>query len=120
MKIGSTLENQKIEKRILPKFKRDVKISGKTTIFGQMPDWNPVEMIGVVPRNLAFSLYKNLISDEVWYLSRVEMGYSKPIKKKLMYDFCGHPFIDVKSSFATATPTTLPFSFITGPPLLPG
>ena len=64
-----------------------------------MPDWNPVEMIGVVPRNLAFSLYKNLITDEVWYLSRAEMGYSKPIKKKLMYDFCGHPFIDVNQVF---------------------
>ena len=86
---------------------QDSNLSGDYPIFGQMPDWNPVEMIGVVPRNLAFSLYKNLITDEVWYLSRVEMGYSKPIKKKLMYDFCGHPFIDVKSSFSTFIPNSL-------------
>ena len=77
------------------------------SVFGQMPDWNPVEMIGIVPRNLAFSLYKTLITKEVWYLSRVEMGYAKPLNKSLMHNFCGHPFIDVKSSFSTFIPTKL-------------
>ena len=77
------------------------------TIFGQMPDWNPVEMIGVVPRDLAFSLYKTLITKEIWYLSRVEMGYSKPVNKSLMHNFCGHPFIDAKASFSTFIPNNL-------------
>ena len=72
-----------------------------------MPDWNPVEMIGVVPRNLAFSLYKTLITKEVWCLSREEMGYSESINRSLMYNFCGHPYIDVKSSFYTFIPNKL-------------
>ena len=76
-------------------------------IFGQMPDWNPVEMIGVVPRNLAFSIYKTLITEEVWSLAREEMSYSKPINRSLMHNFCGHPFIDVKSSFSTFIPNKL-------------
>ena len=77
------------------------------SIFGQMPDWNPVEMIGVVPRNLAFSLYNALITKEVWCLARERMGYSKSENKSLMHNFCGHPFIDVKSSFLTFVPNKL-------------
>ena len=48
-------------------------IFGKSNIFGQMPDWNPAEMIGRVPRALAYSLYEELITticglqeDRVW------------------------------------------------------
>ena len=77
------------------------------SIFGQMPDWNPVEMIGVVPRNLAFSLYDTLITKEVWCLAREEMGYSESINRSLMSNFCGHPYIDVKSSFYTFIPNKL-------------
>ena len=76
-------------------------------IFGQMPDWNPVEMIGIVPRNLAFSLYDTLITNEVWCLSREKMGYSISKNRYLMQNFCGHPFIDVKSSFFTFIPSIL-------------
>ena len=52
-----------------------------------MPDWNPVEMIGVVPRNLAFSLYKTLITDEVWCLAREEMAYTESVNRSLMHNF---------------------------------
>ncbi len=76
-------------------------------VFGQMPDWNPVEMIGVVPRNLAFSLYDKLITKEVWCLAREEMGYSKAIDRSLMHNFCGHPYINVESSFLTFIPSKL-------------
>ena len=78
-------------------------------VFGQMPDWNPVEMIGVVPRNLAFSLYEKLITNDVWCKAREEMGYSKPLNNSLMHNFCGHPFINVKSSFSTFIPTKLDY-----------
>ena len=76
-------------------------------IFGQMPDWNPVEMLGVVPRNLDFSLYKSLITDSVWCLAREQMNYSKSKNRSLMYSFAGHPYIDVKSSFFSFIPKTL-------------
>ena len=32
-------------------------VFGSTTVLGQMPDWNPAEMIGRAPRALAHSLY---------------------------------------------------------------
>jgi glutamine kinase len=35
---------------------------GEKTLLGLMPDWNPAEMIGVVPRPLAMSLYRTLIT----------------------------------------------------------
>ena len=39
---------------------------GDTTCFGVMPDWNPAEILGVRPKKLAISLYKELITDNVW------------------------------------------------------
>ena len=36
-------------------------------IFGQMPDWNPAEIIGQTPSRLSYSLYKKLITRDIWY-----------------------------------------------------
>ena len=33
-------------------------IFGKTTVYGQMPDWNPVEMLGRVPKTLNTTIQK--------------------------------------------------------------
>ena len=46
------------------------KIFGKYSIFGLMPDWNPVEMIGYQPNKLAFSLYHELITKDSWSKAR--------------------------------------------------
>ena len=35
-------------------------------IFGLMPDWNPVEMIGYQPNALSYSLYETLITNDAW------------------------------------------------------
>ena len=80
---------------------------GRPTIYGQMPDWNPAELIGLVPRELSCSLYKTLITNEVWANARTDMGYSKPNKKKLIEVFAGHPFVDVGASFSSFVPRTL-------------
>ena len=40
-----------------------------------MPDWNPAEMIGIKPNYLALSLYRTLITDDIWSKSRSNMGY---------------------------------------------
>ena len=69
-----------------------------------MPDWNPAEMIGVIPRNLAYSLYETLITEDVWCLAREKMGYKKSKNRSLMYNFSGHPFIDVRASFYSFIP----------------
>ena len=44
--------------------------SGKFTYFGNMPDWNPAEIIGNQPNDLAFSLYNYFISKNTWVKAR--------------------------------------------------
>ena len=53
------------------------------SIFGQMPDWNPVEMIGRTPKT-SLSLYRYLITDEVWRKARSQMGYKVSAGMPLM------------------------------------
>ena len=82
------------------------KIFGKIPSFGLMPDWNPVEMIGYQPDKLSYSLYKKLITDLAWSLSRKEMNY-KNINKELMYSFSGKPYIDARLSFFSYIPESV-------------
>jgi len=88
----------------------DSALMGESTIFGQMPDWNPVEMIGRAPRRLALSLYRKLITDRVWRLARARMGYNHPKDVNLMHSLGGQPFIDVRASFNSFLPADLPRS----------
>jgi glutamine kinase len=82
-------------------------VFGETTVFGQMPDWNPAEMIGRAPRNLAFSLYKTLITDHAWRVARDQMDYRVPEGQPLMVSLAGQPFIDTRFSFHSYLPRTL-------------
>ena len=76
---------------------------GSTTIFGEMPDWNPAEMIGTTPRRLAHSLYRRLITDRVWATARTAMGY-REVNAPLMLNFAGRPYIDVRASLNSFLP----------------
>lgn len=80
---------------------------GSRTIYGVMPDWNPAEMIGIHPGNLAASLYREIITDEVWAYQRDNYGYKKLRSFPLMVDFCGFPYIDVRVSFNSFIPADL-------------
>jgi len=82
-------------------------VYGRTSIFGQMPDWNPAEMIGRAPRALAFSLYKALITDTAWRDARESMGYAVPVGQPLMVSLAGQPFIDTRLSFHSYLPAGL-------------
>lgn len=93
-----------IEKKIIKKTKKQKKIYGKTNVFGQMPDWNPAEIIGLNPKPLAFSLYKKLITDKSWSQARLRMGYKEPSDKSLMISFGGLPYINTKLSFNSFLP----------------
>jgi len=72
---------------------------GQKTLFGVMPDWNPAEIIGVTPRPLATSLYRNLITQRIWSLAREKMGYRALPPEELMLILAGRPYIDVRCSF---------------------
>lgn len=82
-------------------------LCGAETIYGVMPDWNPAEMIGIRPRQLALSLYKELITDGVWAYQRDNYGYRNLRSFPLMMDFQGLPYIDVRVSFNSFLPKTL-------------
>ena len=90
---------QHIENFIIDRSKPRPHLLGDYTILGEMPDWNPAEIIGTSPRPLAVSLYRYLITDETWRLARAKMGYRNPINENLMVIIGGRPFIDVRNSF---------------------
>ena len=73
-------------------------------MFGIMPDWNPAEIIGVKPKPLAVSLYKELITDNIWAYQRDNYGYKNLRSFPLLINFYGIPYIDVKTSFNSFIP----------------
>ena len=80
---------------------------GEKTLLGFMPDWNPAEMIGVVPRPLAMSLYRELITKSTWRIAREKMGYRKMPNTELMISLFGRPYIDVRNSANSFLPEGL-------------
>jgi hypothetical protein len=77
---------------------------GHRTIFSEMADWNPVEMIGSTPKPLAYSLYRSLITDSAWAVAREKMGYRKVGDRPLMQVIAGRPYIDVRLSLNSFLP----------------
>lgn len=80
---------------------------GERSILGVMPDWNPAEIIGIRPKKLALSLYKELITDRQWAYQRFEYKYRNLKSFPLIYDFSGLPYIDVRVSFNSFIPISL-------------
>lgn len=80
---------------------------GHTTCFGVMPDWNPAEILGARPKKLAISLYKELITDNIWAHQRYDYGYRDLTMHPLMISFCGIPYIDTRITFNSFIPQKL-------------
>lgn len=97
--------------RIAERIKRDAGakpyLCGNRNIYSVMADWNPAEMIGVRPKPLALSLYRELITDNVWAYQRDNYGYRNLRSFPLMVDFGGLPYIDVRVSFNSFVPAGL-------------
>lgn len=83
-------------------------LCGQETVYGVMPDWNPAEMIGIRPRALALSLYREIITNGVWAYQRDNYGYRNLRSFPLMVDFQGLPYIDARVSFNSFLPKSLP------------
>ncbi|MBK8803363.1 MAG: pyruvate, phosphate dikinase [Fibrobacteres bacterium] len=79
-------------------------IWGGRTILGVMPDWNPAEIVGIHPRPLATSLYRDLVTRRTWSLARSSMGYRSLPPVDLMVQLAGRPYIDVRASFNSFLP----------------
>jgi phosphohistidine swiveling domain-containing protein len=96
-----------IQQFVSNRFKPMKGVYGKTTVLGQMPDWNPAEMIGRAPRNLAYSLYETLITKDAWRIARERMKYAVPSGQPLMVSLSGQPYIDTRLSFHSYLPADL-------------
>lgn len=83
-------------------------IFGDSTVFSQMTDWNPAEIIGSRPNPLALSLYNYIITEEVWSKQRSEFGYRDVFPSPLVYSFCGQPYVDCRASINSFIPKNLP------------
>jgi len=94
-------------KKFIKNIRPPSQIFGEHAVYGQMPDWNPVEMLGRTPRALALSLYEILITNKIWAVARDEMGYKDLSKFPLMITFAGQPFIDVRLSLNSFLPRKL-------------
>lgn len=81
---------------------------GDRTILAIMPDWNPAEIIGTTPRPLAASLYRELITSGTWCRARASMGYRDIGNAELMAIINSHPYVDVRNSFNSFLPSSLP------------
>ncbi len=95
--------SKKIEKLMRP----HPFLLGDTSYFGVMPDWNPAEILGIRPKKLAISLYKELVTDNIWAHQRENYGYRKLTQHPLMVLFCGIPYIDTRITFNSFIPSEL-------------
>lgn len=98
---------QKIEKKVSRGMAGHPFLMGKKTVYGVMPDWNPAEIIGIRPKPLALSLYRELVTDEIWAYQRNNYGYRNLRSFPLMPHFFGLPYIDLRLSFNSFIPADL-------------
>lgn len=82
-------------------------LMGRRTVYGVMPDWNPAEIVGIRPKPLALSLYRDLVTDSIWAYQRHNYGYRNLRSFPLMPHFFGLPYIDVRLSFNSFVPDDL-------------
>jgi|TARA_B110000027_G_scaffold133969_1_gene164191 phosphohistidine swiveling domain-containing protein len=93
-----------IKKKLIKLKTKNPILAGKTTFFSNMADWNPAEMIGDKPKHLAVSLYKELITNEVWCEQRELYGYQNVYPNILMFTFAGSPYIDLRTDINSFIP----------------
>jgi len=114
MKIPVNQNDKKINSLILQnkkqfnKLNKSTKLFGKRTIFSDMSDWNPAEIIGNNPNLFDYSLYDFLIMKKSWSKGRVQIGYHDMKSTPLMKKFGSKPYVDVRASFNSFLPSNLP------------
>ena len=82
-------------------------LPGKNSIFSDMADWNPAEIIGHSPNPLDYSLYDYLIMNSIWEEGRRNIGYCDIHPCNLMTKFGNKPFVDIRASFNSLIPSNI-------------
>lgn len=110
---NTKIPDQKVAKAInynKNKFLKIVKpnhLSGNSSIFSDMTDWNPAEIIGNNPNLLDYSLYNYLIMQETWHQGRSDIGYCDVNPSNLMVKFGNKPYVDIRASFNSLLPNNI-------------
>jgi hypothetical protein len=101
-----------VKRRIESGLGAETGLFGGVSVYSDMADWNPAEMIGTVPSPLALSLYQSLVTDSIWADARARMGYHK-VSGALMANLAGRPYIDVRRSLNSLLPSGIDPQFAT-------
>jgi len=95
------------EKKNFLNFNKKKHVFGDYTIFSDMSDWNPAEIIGDHPNQLDYSLYDFLIMKKIWHKSREIIGYQNVNPYPLMVKFGNKPYVDIRGSFNSLIPNNI-------------
>ena len=98
---------ESIQRKVIRGMQPHPFLMGRRTVYGVMPDWNPAEIVGIRPKPLALSLYRELVTDAIWAYQRHNYGYRNLRSFPLMPHFFGLPYIDVRLSFNSFIPADL-------------
>lgn len=82
------------------------KITGRNMFLSDMAFWNPAEMIGDNPRNLDYSLYREIITKKAWNEGLIPMGY-RSVPDELMYKVGNKPYICLEYAFLALMPSSI-------------
>jgi len=97
-------------KKQFSKLNKSLHLVGQHTIFSDMSDWNPSEIIGNNPNLLDYSLYDFLIMKKIWHKGRTFLGYQNVDPYPLMTKFGSKPYVDIRGSFNSLIPNELSLS----------
>ena len=91
-------------KKQFKKLNNPLQLYSNKTIFSDMADWNPAEIIGNNPNILDYSLYDFLIMKNSWSIGRAKLGYQNVKPYRLMRKFGSKPYVDTRGSFNSLIP----------------
>lgn len=69
--------------------------------------WNTLDQLGTNPRPLDYSLFKEVITNDIWNKSILEMGYTK-VDGELMQKVGNKPYVSIDYTFEGLTPASIP------------
>lgn len=81
-------------------------LDGQRMMLSDMAFWNPSEIIGTNPRELEYSLYREIITKNAWNRGIAEIGYRR-LDEELMYRLGNKPYICLEYSFYSLIPQSV-------------
>lgn len=109
-KHGKTVDDWEFFERcdsIRNSYRRAVNVlNGRTMTLSDMAFWNPSEIIGTNPRELEYSLYREIITKSAWNDGIADIGYRR-LDEELMYRLGNKPYICLEYSFYSLIPQSV-------------